>query len=276
MQYNTVDVCFNASHNIRNFNPCQVINIFFLIMTFSSTSVISGFVVLSGFAFGLFTWVPEDVHVYSFGDSHSDWPYSIFKKVPSRVIYHNHSIHAKTLFGATRYGRKFVDFERFKVRPDSIVIINFGEIDSRSHLHKFKEIGVYAEIKRLVSDYEKLILENLKLVPSVHIWISGLVPTTENCIFSPLGSSEDRLLYNRLLNDEIIRMARRNDFFYLDNFGDYADEKGFLDVEKKDTSVHIRRDLFNDRTKLSIANEIDRIYNPRRREIREIIQTLQY
>lgn len=243
-------------------------------MKFPFLSIVDYFL-LSGFVFPFFAWTPAQVHIYSFGDSHSDWPYSIFKKVPSRVIYHNYSTHAKTLFGATRYGRKFVDFKRFKVRPDSIVMINFGEIDSRSHLHKFKERGVYREIKRLVAAYENLILENLQLVPSVHIWIGGLVPTTEFCRFSPLGSSDERLIYNRLLNDEIIRMARRNNFFYIDNFGDYADDFGFLDMSKSDMSVHIRRDLFNDRTKLSIANEIDRIYNPRHREIEEIVKNLQ-
>lgn len=234
----------------------------------SSIFSLIDFWILSSFVFPLFTWIPADVHLYSFGDSHSNLPRDIFSKVPSRVIYHNNSIHAKTLFGATRHGLKFVNFKRFWVRPNSIVMINFGEIDARSHLHKFRvKGGIYKEVKKLVLAYESLILENLKLVPSAHIWIGGLVPAVEHCKFEALGTPLERLLYNRLLNDEILRMARRNKFFYIDNYGDYADDDGFLDANKRDTSVHIRRDLFNDQTKLAIANEIDRIYNPRHVEI---------
>lgn len=226
---------------------------------------ISGFVskayfILASFLFDIYKWIPKDIHLYVFGDSHSDWPYSIFKKVNSRVILHNHSKHAKTLHGATRLGKKFVNFKRVKVKNDSIVMINFGEIDSRSFLHRFKGKGLYTEIRRLVNAYEKLILENMKDVPKVHIWIGGLVPTTEFCKFTPLGSSYERLLYSRLLNEEIHRMAIRNDFFFIDNYEDYADENGFLNMTISDMSVHIRKDQFTFKTKLAIANEIERIY----------------
>ena len=208
----------------------------------------------------LMKWPGEDVHLYVFGDSHSDWPYSIFKKVNSRVILHNHSTHAKTLHGATRFGKRFVNFKRAKVKDNSIVMINFGEIDSRSHLHRFKHKGLYKEMRRLVLAYEKLILENLELVPNVHIWIGGLVPTTEYCKFSPMGKSYERLLYSRLLNEEIHRMAIRNGFFYIDNYEDYADENGFLNMSISDGSVHIRNDQFTLKTKLALTNEIERIY----------------
>lgn len=215
---------------------------------------------LFAFYFETLKWISDDVHLYTFGDSHSDWPYDIFKKVNSRVILHNHSVHAKTLHGATRFGLKFVNFKRAGVRNNSIVMLNFGEIDSRSHLHKFQNKGLYREIRRLVSAYENLILENIRLVPCVHIWIGGLVPTAEHSKFDPLGSSYERLLYSRLLNEEIHRMAKRNEFFFIDNYEEYADENGFLNMNISDGSVHIRRDLFTLKTKLAIANEIERIY----------------
>lgn len=139
-------------------------------------------------------------------------------------------------------------------------MFNFGEIDSRNHLHKFKDSGLYKEIVRLVNSYESLILANKNLVQSVNIWIGGLIPIQFDPKVPHVGSNDERFLYNRLLNDEVIRMAKRNNFFYLDNYADYADDSGFLSKTLSDGGNHIGLLSFTINTKKAIANEIDNIY----------------
>lgn len=149
-----------------------------------------------------------------------------------------------------------INFDKFGIENDSIVMFTFGEVDSRAHLHKFKDVGLYKEVVRLVSGYEKLILANLAIRPTVKIWIGGLTPPADY-INSNLGSAMERFLYSRLLNEEILRMAKRNNFFFLDNYSDYADEHGFLRKNISDGNVHIIN--YCENTKIAIANEIEKI-----------------
>jgi hypothetical protein len=164
------------------------------------------------------------------------------------------------MFGAVKMGIDVINFKKYKIQKNAIVMFNFGEIDSRNHLHRFRDTGLYKEMVRLVDSYEELILANRDLEPSIHIWIGGLIPTKFNPKVRHIGTNYERFLYNRLLNDEIMRMARRNNFFYLDNYADYADDSGFLSFEFSDGGHHIGPEKFTLKTKNTIADEIDRIF----------------
>jgi hypothetical protein len=204
--------------------------------------------------------LPALINVHTIGDSHSQWTSNILELVKTNYTLTLHSMIGKTMHGITKLGINVINFEKFKIQENSVVMFIIGDIDSRNHMHKFKDSGLYRETVRLVAEYENLILSNAKLLPSAKIWIGGLVPTKYNLSVQYLGTPNERFLYNRLLNDELMRMARRNDFFYLDNYADYADENGFLNTNLNDSSVHIRPDKFTLKTKRAIANEIDRIF----------------
>lgn len=195
------------------------------------------------------------IKLHTFGDSHSHWNIKILNQTQHDVILLPHPFYGKTLHGIITLGKNGIDFSRYNIDKFSIVMFNFGEIDSRNHLHKFLSVGIYSEIKRLVSEYEKLILLNLELVPEAEIWIGGLVPPKENPLAAHLGSNQERLLYNRLLNDEIFRMAKQNQFVFLDNFKDYANEYGFLNSSISDGHIHIKDYSIN--TQQKVASEIE-------------------
>ena len=205
--------------------------------------------------------LPDKVIVHTFGDSHSHWHPSILSKVKTDYVLKTHSFYGKTMYGAVKHDFfPVMNFKNNSVEDNSIVMFNFGEVDSRNHLHRFSYSGLDVEIRRLVDAYEQLILLNLKLVPTVKIWIGGLVPTKENPTNEHIGSNEQRKHYNYALNSAIFNMARRNNFFFLDNFKDYVNEKGYLKIDLSDGHIHIGREKFTDNTKTAIANEINRIF----------------
>lgn len=205
-----------------------------------------------------FSYSTDRVHIFTYGDSHSHWHSNILELVNGTAVLKTMSMYGKTMHGIIQLGSNGINFRNTYFPLNSIAMFNFGEVDSRNHLHKFAKIGVYKKIKCLVADYENLILRNANLVPHVIIWIGGLVPPKDNPNCAHIGNNYDRALYNRLLNDELKRMAYRNDFFFLDNYEDYATDDGFLNWDLSDFHIHIGSQKFTLKTKSIIANEIRR------------------
>ena len=219
------------------------------------------FFLLPSNLFSLKSCLPNVITFHTFGDSHSHWTLSILEKINASCILKTHSFYGKTLFGATKSDFiQNISFVSNNIEKNSIVMFNFGEVDSRNHLHRFRNTGLDLEIQRLVRAYENLILSNSILVPNIHIWIGGLVPPTENPKTDYLGSNDERKYYNQALNDEIYRMAKKNNFFYIDNYQDYVNERGFLRFNISDGHIHIGPKHFTENTKFAIANEVLRIF----------------
>jgi hypothetical protein len=196
------------------------------------------------------------IKLFTFGDSHSHWNYDILSKWKQNIDLISYPLYGKTLHGATQQGLKLINFNQFNVDNFSIVMFNYGEVDSRNHIHKFRNVGIYNEVRRLVLEYEKLIKKNSEMVPGAKIWIGGLVPPKEHPLCEHIGSPSERFLYNRLLDEQISRMAKRNNFFFIDNYEDYADEFGFLNSNISDGHIHVRQ--YSKTIKEIIANEISR------------------
>lgn len=183
------------------------------------------------------------MNIYTCGDSHSKFSFFGIDSVKP------YWLGPMTMH---RVGRDCMDFRTHGIPNDGILILAFGEIDARCHVHKHisgdNEDQVITE---LVEKYIAAVEKNMKFFK--RIAIMSVVPpamkdkAAENSDLPFLGEDSDRARYTRKMNELLVSNCDRLGIGFLDLYTLYKDEAGMLPFEKSDGIVHIgNNDLVRD------------------------------
>lgn len=184
------------------------------------------------------------MNLYTVGDSHC----IIFQK--SKYITKVYWVGGLTMH---RIGRDLINFKsidvciiepvHYSIPNDGIVLVSFGEIDVRNHIHKQVELGrdIQEICNTLVCNYIECIIMNRELNNYDKIAILAINPPRGNDdpIIEMKGSNEQRKSYQLLLNLYLKKYCEDNSLYFFDLTSYYTDADGMLDSNKRDNSVHI-------------------------------------
>lgn len=197
--------------------------------------------------------------IHFFGDSHSSFCFSNNGKLGSEVTnyYFNQdnielllpfSIHymgARTMHAIGRDGLKLLDFKRFGVCENDIVVCVFGEIDVRCHIGKQRDkqnVECEKIVDVLVDNYLETIAKNKKNFQRLHCLVMSVVPPTNKCFnkdFPFYGSLDDRIQISKLLNSKLLLNSKKYGIYFFDIFDLVADENFTLQHKLSDRCVHV-------------------------------------
>ena len=196
------------------------------------------------------------------GDSHS----GVFSK--SKYFTKQFWLGGLTM---NRIGREIIDFKSIDACPiepvhysipnDGIILVSFGEIDVRNHIHKQVELGrdINEICNTLVSNYIRCIIYNREL-NGYNIAILAINPPRRNDdpSIEMKGNDDQRKSYQVLLNLYLYHYCKDNSLYLLDLTSYYSDKDGFLDKNKRDDTIHL---VFSDYMEESIEKMLDHFKN---------------
>jgi hypothetical protein len=171
-----------------------------------------------------------------------------------------------------RIGRDNLNFKSMDVCPiepvhysipnDGIVLVSFGEIDVRNHIHKQVELGrdINEICNTLVSNYIDCILINRELNEYKNLAILAINPPrrADGSSIEMKGTDDQRKSYQVLVNSYLAHYCKENSLYLLDLTSYYSDSNGFLDANKRDNSVHL---VFSDYMEESIEKMLEHFKN---------------
>lgn len=188
--------------------------------------------------------------IYIYGDSHANYS---FKNLA--LPHHNFYENSITMF---RIGRdnNIINFKKEDIAKDisdtnNIIIISYGEIDCRCHIHR--QINLQRDendiIHELVNNYINAI-HNHTIELGAKIIIVGVIPPTTQSDYENLngqilhdfpfiGSNEDRVRYTQQTNKLLEDLSNKNKFIYFNPYHYYTRDDGTLKYELSDNIVHI-------------------------------------
>ena len=203
------------------------------------------------------------MNFYTVGDSHS----GIFSKS-------KHFTKQFWLGGVTmnRIGRDHLNFKSIDVCPiepvhysipnDGVLLVTFGEIDVRNHIHKQVELGrdINEICNTLVMNYIRCIIMNRDLNGYKNIAILAVNPPRrgDDPSIEMKGTDDQRKSYQVLLNLYLAHYCKETSLYLLDLTSYYSDSDGFLDASKRDPTVHLN---FTDYMEESIETMLDHFKN---------------
>ena len=182
--------------------------------------------------------------IHTIGDSHSFFGWT-------GIISHHLGAVLCYSFGREKLQR--CDIRNFNIKNNDSVVFCFGEIDCRSHIHKYiNDTNTYQNIiDNIVDEYVKAIELNLStsgiklkntciynIVPPVR---KDTVPQCDGALH--LGSDEERKGYVLYFNKKLKEKCVENNYLFFDVYDKYVDQNGFLKQELSDT-VHIRDGVY--------------------------------
>jgi len=152
-----------------------------------------------------------------------------------------------------RVGRDNIDFSRYGVSRNDVLVTVFGEIDVRVHIKD--QISVYKRDKQeviwtLAKNYIQTILNNRQRI-GCDIVVCGVAPaygsqqvTSRSEIFKQtkwprVGKLEERIQFTKMLNSALKRLCKANNLLFFDHYDVYVDKKGAF-FPKFTDSVHVR------------------------------------
>jgi hypothetical protein len=199
------------------------------------------------------------MNFYTVGDSHS----GIFSKS-------KHFTKQFWLGGVTmnRIGRDHLNFKSIDVCPiepvhysipnDGVLLVTFGEIDVRNHIHKQVELGrdINEICNTLVMNYIRCIIMNRDLNGYKNIAILAVNPPRrgDDPSIEMKGTDDQRKSYQVILNIYLSFYCKEHSLYLLDLTSYYSDSDGFLDATKRDSTVHL---LFSDYMEESIEKMLE-------------------
>lgn len=187
--------------------------------------------------------------IYIYGDSHTRFLFSgieyphISKSVNSITMY--------------RIGRdnKIVNHNPTDHDSNSSIIVVYGEIDCRCHIHKQISLGREEDdvIQELVHAYFNTLKNNLLVYK--RIIVVAIIPPTQQKDYEDMngpithefpfiGTDEDRSRYTRKMNQVIESYCKEYGYIYFDPFESCTRENGCLKYEYSDRTVHLRENDF--------------------------------
>jgi len=180
--------------------------------------------------------------IHTIGDSHATcgWTTTGF---PIKI----HHLGAKTCFSVGRDRLEVLDFARCGVEELDYVILCFGEIDCRCHIHKYvQEDNTYQEIIHNVTEhYFMVIAENVAQYGEIRVAVFNVPPPVrrhgcqENPDYPFLGTDQERRAYVQYFNARLEELCRQHGYYFFNVYDVYADREGFLDPTLSDGNVHI-------------------------------------
>lgn len=187
--------------------------------------------------------------IHTIGDSHASKKHSGWK-VCDNII--DHHIGPKLCYSIGRDGLDILNFKNYNIKENDTVILCFGEIDCRCHIHKYiTETTSYKKIiDNIVSSYFKTIILNKNLYKNINICVYNVVPPIrkeglkELKEFPYLGTNEERKMYTLYFNKMLKQYCDLHNFIFFDVYDKYCDTEGFLNSKYKDNSVHIKDGIF--------------------------------
>lgn len=195
--------------------------------------------------------------IHTFGDSHScfGWiePMGGSHQVPhhtSRTVGNitAHHLGPRLAYSVGRDGVNLLNITNHGIKPGDSVVFSFGEIDCRSHVHKYVNNGGPEEvIDNIVSGYINTVLKNIDLINMpIETYLYNVVPPPDpessvrnNPQFPFLGTSEERLNYGNIFNNKLKQASHKHQLGFIDIRALYATSSGFLNKSMSDGSVHI-------------------------------------
>ncbi len=193
------------------------------------------------------------VKIHTFGDSHSSFGW---KKLHGIKTNHIGPILCYT-FG--KHGLNKLNIKKYNVKEGDYVCFSFGEIDCRCHVHKHitKDRDYKDVIDDLIELYFNSIELNIKQFNSLRVLVYNIAPplkdshrvviknkNVQNNPFPFLGNENQRKDYVNYFNQKLKKYCLKYDYIFLDVYGKYSDENGFLYDKYSDGHVHIDNPIF--------------------------------
>lgn len=179
--------------------------------------------------------------IFSIGDSHSS---TTFKGLP--VIPQEQT--GRTMYRIGQMGKlniqKNQKTKKIEIQKEDILIVCFGEVDVRCHIHKHIINSLEEVIIPLVEKYFESIKNSTSNI-GCKVYVMSIVPPAyndqqENSTFPFLGTDEERKMYCVEINKTLQKYCKINNLNYLDIYSLYADENGMLNKSLSDGHVHIK------------------------------------
>jgi hypothetical protein len=173
-------------------------------------------------------------------DLNEQWVDNIFVK--------SHSFAGTLCYTFNKKGFDRFDINKFDISDGDILIFSFGEIDCRSHVHKYiNDEKSYKEIiTPIVNDYFSAIKREInKLNKNLKkICVYNIIPPTEKKyldiffndgnVVSCIGSDEERKNYYQYFNKLIKNKCLENNFIFIDVYKEHSNVEGYLDRKYSD------------------------------------------
>jgi len=176
---------------------------------------------------------------YTLGDSHS---IHTFHCVHNLVSHHIGPILMNSV-SKQRSVSGFIDtFVTKGITPSDIIILCFGEIDCRCHIHPAIESGEKED--DVINDLADNYINILRQLNPYIVWVLSITPPChdpgqqvypEGTPFLWKGTDEERSRYTKKMNERLKKNCLDFNIPYLDIYSDYVDEKGMLQPELSDT-----------------------------------------
>lgn len=192
--------------------------------------------------------------LYCFGDSHVG---HCFDRIRSASVCWLGPV---TMHRVARDGLWFLD--QIDVRPNTTVLLLFGEIDVRCHLGRVADETNTSRsdvAHSLVQSYVGRIAAARSGVDGVRFVLCSVPPPADgpgiqNSDFPVYGNHGDRARLTSLVNSELRTQCKTHAFDYLDFHEEFATPEGYLIEGLSDGSVHIDR-----RYTLPIVRRLERL-----------------
>lgn len=187
--------------------------------------------------------------IHTIGDSHAvnGWPSFV-------TTHHLGPVLCYSIGKDTQCKR--CDFGRFGLKNDDTIVLCFGEIDCRCHVHKHIDKSPFSTfqnvIHTLVYDYFKqinrmVVLSKLRFKT---ICVFNVVPPVrredkyENAEYPYLGTNAERQAYTLHFNQLLAFYCNLYGYLFFDVYDKYTDNDGFLRDDLSDGNVHIHNGCF--------------------------------
>ena len=176
--------------------------------------------------------------VHTFGDSHcyNGWPPGV----------NTHHVGPTLAFSV---GRDGLDLSNLGLVKGDTLVISFGEIDCRCHVHKHvtDENPASSIIDGIVKSYLCAVSAAVRAQTAdlKHVCIYNVPPpprdstVPNNPAFPFLGTQEDRLGYAATFNECVKKACDTNRWVFFNTGAKHADSDGYLIPGLSDGNVHI-------------------------------------
>ena len=173
--------------------------------------------------------------IHTFGESHAGW-HGGWRDV--KVF--DHHINFATFTPATlmnTFGRDKLTVVGPDVNPGDIVVFCYGETDCRMHYWS-RDADYKEDIERNVRAYCEAIKTNVEN-KDVITFLFNIVPTYKPLHPNARGTNIQILKYTKYMNEQLAIHAEEFGFRFLDVYGKYSDEHGWMIPELCDKICHI-------------------------------------
>jgi hypothetical protein len=192
----------------------------------------------------------DKLPIFTIGDSHAVWSFTIEGKVWDRITY---CLRIAEPYSWTmhRVGRDSVDFTSIGFPTDSIMLLSFGWIDVHYHIEKQIKKGRDEDeiINTLINNYIAVAVGNRSLGQK-HIGLLSIIPTVRSqCDPSnpTTGSAADLCIYyTAKMNALLKQRCQENKLLYLNLYDTYRNEDGSMKEEFSDGNIHLKTLKYHD------------------------------